>query len=370
MNVEGSSHSQPFPPMIGIDLGGTQLRVALLRGDQLISRAATLLGGDRTPESVLPRLQATIQQAINEANVAREEIAGLGVAMPGPLNNKTGVVYSPPNLPAWRGVPLRDILQKDYPWPVFIENDANAAALGENLFGAGRGSKNMVYLVIGTGIGSGIIADGRLMEGTNGSAGELGHTTIDWRGERCYCGNVGCLEYLVSGTAIARMANEAIAQGHGSDLLAFAQTMLEHLTTVPDKSALPKQSTGTAPLEAERQIEPMSKEIQVTAATVGRAAEAGIPLARELINRAAEALGVGLVNVLHIFNPEIIVLGGGVMQLGSLLLEPALHIVRERATAASNRDTLIVQSQLNDNAGLIGAGALSYYYQNIALKKT
>src|SRR5258708_1265891 len=200
MSADGSTH---MPLVIGIDLGGTQIPAAVLQGAKILARAATLTGENPPPERVLPRIFATVQQALDEAGVTLDEITGIGVASPGPLNNRTGTIYAPPNLPAWNGVPLRDILQEQYQKPVFVENDANAAALGEYLFGVGQGSRDIVYLTVSTGIGGGVIVDGRIMEGVNGSAAELGHITIDWKGKRCPCGNNGCSEALASGTAMA-----------------------------------------------------------------------------------------------------------------------------------------------------------------------
>src|SRR5579859_1666879 len=221
--------------VLGVDLGGTQIRAAVLQGAQIRARAATLTGHDATPEHVLPRIYVTIQEVLEQAKVTLDEITAIGVAAPGPLDNREGVLYSPPNLPTWKAVPLRELLSQQFQRPVCVENDANAAALGELLFGAGQGSRDMVYLTVSTGIGGGIIANGRIVEGTNGTAGELGHITIDWRGERCSCGSIGCLEALASGTAIARKANKAIMKGAGEDLLNFARLMAEHPTTVPDK---------------------------------------------------------------------------------------------------------------------------------------
>ena len=355
-----------FPQVLGIDLGGTQIRAAVLRGSQVLARAATLTGEKPTPERVLQRIFAMVQQALDEAGATLNEISGVGVAVPGPLDYRTGTVYAPPNLPSWQGTPLRTFLQEHYHKPIFVENDANAAALGEYLFGAGQGCRNMVYLTVSTGIGGGVIIDGKLLEGTNGSAAELGHMTIDWRGERCSCGNIGCLEALASGTAIARQANEAIANGQGAELLAFARTMLEHTDAVPDRGALPQQDLSTQPLtetEVEVAVASPADNLHVTAQTVARAAEAGIPLARAIIAQAAEALGVGLVNILHIFSPELLILGGGVMQVGNMLLEPATRIVQERTMHANQAEARILPAQLGANTGLIGAGALPYYYQ-------
>ena len=166
-----TAHQQNLPLVIGVDLGGTNLRTAVLQGSKLHSRVSLLIGENPTPERVLPRVYGAIQQALDEAHVALDQIAGIGVATPGPLNNRTGVIFSPPNLPGWDNVPLRDVLQQQFNRPTIIENDAHTAGLGEYMFGAGRGSKYMVYLTVSTGIGGGIIIDGKMLEGANGTAG-------------------------------------------------------------------------------------------------------------------------------------------------------------------------------------------------------
>jgi glucokinase len=360
MQEKTATNQQNLPLVLGVDLGGTHIRAAVLQGLKLHSRVSSPTGENPTPERLLPRVYGIIRQALDEAHLTLDQITGIGVATPGPLNNRTGVIYSPPNLPGWDNVPLRDLIQQQFNKPVFIENDAHTAGLGEYMFGAGRGSKHLVYLTISTGIGGGVIIDGKILEGANGTAGELGHMTIDWKGERCNCGNIGCLEYLASGTAIARYANQAIAAGHGADLLTFASTMLEHIATVPDQEALPKLDPNTQPLDEYDEFSAEVEPLLVNARTVARAAEAGIPLARDIITHAAEALGVGLVNIIHIYNPEVIILGGGVMQIGRMLMEPALRIVQERAMKTPRDSIHIVLAQLAKNAGLVGAGALIY----------
>lgn len=364
MNEEMTTNQQELPLVVGVDLGGTQIRTAVLQGPKLRSRVSIPTGENPAPERVIPRIFAAIQRALDEAGVTLAQIAGIGVATPGPLNNQTGVIYSPPNLPGWNSVPLRDIFQKNYNLPIFIENDANAAGLGEYMFGAGRGSKDMIYLTISTGIGGGIIIDGKIIEGASGTAGELGHMTIDMHSKRCTCGNIGCLEYLASGTAIARYANQAIAEGQGAELLAFANTMLENPTTVPDQAALPIEDPNTRPLDEQDDLGGKVGPLRVNARTVARAAEAGIPLARAILTRAAEALGVGLVNIIHIFNPDIIILGGGVTLVGPMLMEPALRIVQERTMKAPLEVVHIKPAQFGINVGLVGAGALIYYHMH------
>lgn len=370
MSVDEKTQEKDDSLVLGVDLGGTQIRAAVLQGAQIRARVATLTGHEATPERVLPRIYAAMRDALEQAGVKLDEIAGIGIAAPGPLDNRAGVLYSPPNLPTWQAVPLRDLVSQQFHRPVFVENDANAAALGEYFFGAGQGSRDMVYLTVSTGIGGGIIANGQVLEGANGTAGELGHITIDWHGERCSCGSIGCLEALASGTAIARKANKVIMKGEGEDLLNFARAMAEHPTTVPDKKALPDQDFNTQPLTSgslrHPQPAPSTPEWKVTAHTVSRAAEAGIPVAREIITEAAEALGYGLVSIIHIFSPELIILGGGVMQMGALMMEPALKIVQEHAMQANRAKTRIVSAQLGGNAGLVGAGALPAYYTKLA----
>jgi glucokinase len=358
-----------MPLVIGVDIGGTQIRAAVLQGATLRSRVRLLTGTQTAPEQMLPRVFATIEQALREAQATLDQVTGIGIATPGPINHRTGVIYDPPNLPGWKEVALRDIFQQRYTLPVYVENDANTAALGEYMYGAGRGCQHMVYLTISTGIGGGMIIDGKIVEGANGTAGEIGHMSIDWRGPTCPCGNRGCLEYLASGTAIARVANEAIEAGQGTELLAFARAMLAYPASVPDQGALPiPPDLETQPLEmadeADEHDEPGDRgELpQVNAQTVARAAEAGIPLAREIIAGAGVALGAGLVNILHIFNPEKVILGGGVTRMGDMLMEPALRVVQECAMSAPRRAAQIVVAQLGENVGLIGAGALIRYY--------
>lgn len=373
-NIDTNTNDQ-LPLVIGVDLGGTQIRTAVLRGPTLLSRVGLLTGEQPTPDRIIPRIFAAVQEALEKAGTTLGQIAGIGLAAPGPMDNKTGVIFAPPNLPGWNHVPLRDIFTEQFHIPVFVENDANTAGLGEYMFGAGRGSSNMVYLTISTGIGGGVIMNGKILEGCNGTAGELGHMTIDWHGERCSCGNIGCLENIASGTSIARKANEAIQAGEGIELLTFARTMLEHSSTVSDRSALPTQGHDPSTVELQSFVfeghgDPdasvnageQQEHLHVNTRTVALAAEAGVPVARAIIQNAAEALGVGLVNIIHCFNPEIIILGGGVTQMGPMLMEPALRVVQERAMQVPREAVRIVQAQLGENVGLIGAGALIYYH--------
>lgn len=341
-----STLSQNLPLVVGVDLGGTQIRAAVLHGSTLLSRVS-FLTGDPSPERVVPRLYQAVQQALDRAHITLNDIEGIGIGAPGPVNPHTGVVLAPPTLPGWKNVPLHDLFHEQFGVPIFLENDASAAALAEYLFGAGRGCDALVYMTVSTGIGGGIIIGGKIWRGISGTAAELGHMTIDWRGERCACGNIGCLEQFASGTAIARAAREAIDRGQGEALRAFA---LSHHT---------KDETATLDDNTAGLVGPP----QINARTVALAAGGGIPLACAIIGKAAEALGVGLVNIIHIFNPKLIVLGGGVAQMGDLLLEPARQIVQARAMDTPRNVVQIVPAELEKNVGLVGAGALLYHHK-------
>ncbi|HEX4204484.1 MAG TPA: ROK family protein [Ktedonobacteraceae bacterium] len=348
MIVEGATsteHQDTLPLVVGVDLGGTQIRTAVLQGAKLLSRVSLLTGPNPIPDRIIPRMCEAIEEAIEAAHLTPDQVAGIGVGAPGPLNSRTGVVFAPPNLQGWKNVPLRDIFQAHFSIPIFVENDANVAALAEHMFGAGRHSKEMVYMTVSTGIGGGVISNGRILEGIVGTAAELGHMTIDWHGDRCNCGNIGCLESISSGTAIARRANEMIAMGQGEAFLNFVLTHEQERSGNPDLDQPRNENTA----------------IHVTAHMVAQAAEAGIPEARAIIARAAEGLGVGLVNIIHSYNPEVIILGGSVTQIGSRLLDPALKVVKERAMVVPRESVRIVLAELGADVGLVGAGALIYY---------
>lgn len=321
---------QETPPAIAIDLGGTQLRVAIVQGAKILAKVRIPTGDDSYPERTVDRMCRCIDQVLQMADVKLEQVAGLGICVAGPLDSRTGVVFAPPNLAGWDHVPLRDMLQKHYPGlAIFLENDANAASLGEYMFGAGKGCKDMVYMTVSTGIGGGVICNGQLVVGTSGTAAELGHMTIDKDGPLCNCGNTGCLESIASGTAITRRAREAITAGK--------------YFVDPPALSLADQLPYAEPQ------------------AVARAAREGLPAAREIIRDAAQGLGIGIVNVIHVFNPEKIILGGGLLQIGELLIDPALQLVQERTMKVPYQAVDIVYAELGDDTGLVGAGALIYY---------
>jgi glucokinase len=302
--------------VLAIDLGGTRLRLALFR-----ERGAPPVRVARLPtrpeegfERVLDRIATAARELLGG-----EPIAGAGLAAPGPLDPRSGVLLRPPNLRGWPAeAPIGAALSERLGAPVIVDNDANLAALGEWQAGAGRGVDDLVYFTVSTGIGGGIIVGGRLLRGVHGYAGELGHLLIEADGPPCLCGGRGCLETLASGTAIARLARERLAAGEPSRL-------------TPD----------------------------ATAADVFAAAAAGDRLAAAVVERAMWRLGMGVVNALHLFDPALVILGGGVTNAGRLVFDPVERAVVRLAMPAF-RQTPVVRAALGDDAGLYGAAALAF----------
>jgi glucokinase len=299
-----------------VDLGGTWVRVALAgRTDRLIERRQERTRLEEGPDGVIGQMARMITDAVGDLTVLTRVVVG----SPGPLDPHTGTVYDAPNMTGWREVHLRADLDRLLRVPVTVMNDAKAAALGEYTYGAGRGSNTMVYLTVSTGIGGGVVVDGNLLLGVGGMAGEIGHMSIDRRGPTCKCGNIGCVEVLASGTAIARRFRERLAAGETSSVTA--------------------------------------KTDRPTGADVSRAAEAGDPLASAVFQEAAECLGLGIVNCIHIFNPEVVVIGGGVIQAGPLLFDPIDRVVKERAMSMPASRVRVLPAALKDDAGLLGCVA-------------
>jgi len=313
-------------PIVGIDLGGTQMRAVLAEADgTVLARYKTLTIPEEGPAAVMERIVAGVQVVMGQAGGRRPR--GIGVGSPGPLDPWTGVVLAAPNL-GWYNVPLKATLENRLGLPVVVGNDANAAALAEWRFGAGKGIDNLVYMTVSTGIGGGIISDGHLLLGSHGLAGEIGHTTVEAHGPRCKCGNVGCLEALASGPAIARAAITRLRAGESSGIPARVQGDLD----------------------------------QVTAAVVAAAAHDGDALARDVIEGAAFYIGVAVVNLIHLVEPQLILIGGGVAHIGDLLFDTIRSTVRVRALACMAQGVRIEQAALGDDAGMLGAIAMFLEY--------
>lgn len=306
--------------VVGVDLGGTQLRSVLIdRDGNLLAYQRTDTAAESGPNAVVGQIEQLIGMVTAQVN--QQDVVGIGVGTPGPLDPFDGIVLEAPNLAGWINVPLKALLHERTGMPVVVGNDANAAALGEWRFGSGRGCQDFVYVTISTGIGGGVIANGSLLLGRKGMAGEVGHMTIQTDGPLCGCGNVGCWEVVASGTALGRAAAAALERGHQS---------------------LINEIAAGSPIEGWH---------------ISAAAERGDTLAQTLMRREGELIGVGVVNLLHLYSPERIALGGGVTKSMGQWDPFMRHVVEERAMLPY-RSASIERATLGDNVGVIGAAAL------------
>ncbi len=296
------------------DVGGTNIRTALLdaEGEFLSSlKRPTLAHKGR--EALIGRLVQMFKDTLKGSGVSIRKVAGIGVGFPGPLDVERGIVFNPPNLKGWQEVHLKDILEEEMGRPVVLENDANAAALGEYWRGAGRGVGSLVCLTLGTGVGGGLVLEGRVWHGAKGIAGEIGHMTLVKNGRKCGCGNRGCLEAYCACRGIITTMKE----------------LLERYDVRPK---------GVITLER-----------------IGRWARAGDSLAQRTIRETGISLGIGIANVANILNPEMVILSGGITNLGEYLFGPLREEVKKRALPKAVEGLKIVKAELGDNAGVIGA---------------
>lgn len=309
--------------VIGVDLGGTQIRATLAGANgQLMNRVATLTLAHEGPDAVLERIYRSIEQA-----AGGEKFAAIGIGAPGPTDPYQGVVLMGPNLPGWHNVPLRQHLSERFSAPVYLGNDANVAGLAEHAFGAGRGCSNMIYITVSTGIGSGVIINNRLLLGQQGLAAEVGHTTIDVSAEDQREAMIGTLEGLASGPNIARRAQHALRAGATSLAVDLAEGDIESVDTK----------------------------------WLNRAAKQGDAFAIEQFRIAGRYLGIGFTNLLHTFNPQRFVIGGSVWtHCQRFLVDPIWETIRARANAPEYWKNLeIVTAAFTDDVGLLGAVALA-----------
>ncbi|HSC33201.1 MAG TPA: ROK family protein [Gemmatimonadaceae bacterium] len=314
--------------ILGVDLGGTNIVVGAMPedGSRELAIRSEPTHAERGSEAVVDRIVSMIAQVISdviaEHDAKPHDFLGVGVGAPGPLDRERGVVVVAPNL-GWRDFPLRDAISDRIRLPATLDNDANCATLGEWWRGAAQGGRNVVGITIGTGIGGGIVIDGKLYHGSSDVAGEIGHTTIDSTGRYCRCGNYGCLEAYASGPAIALRAREALERD--------------------EVSALHKMVKGDLDL--------------LTAATVYEAAHRGDALALEVVRDTARFLGTGIANLLNTVNPDVVVITGGVTRAGDRLFEPLRAEVKRRAFRPAVAACRIVPGALEGTAGVVGAVA-------------
>lgn len=305
--------------VIGIDLGGTDLRAALVGPDGAVrAHVRTRTDARGGPGSVIDQMAALVADLGPAAGHARR----IGVGSPGPLDAEAGIVTGPPTLHGWRDVPVRSLLEDRLKRPVMLDNDGHAAALGEWRFGAARGCRHFVYVTVSTGIGGGVVADGRILRGRGGLAGHVGHMIVSESDIRCSCGNRGCWEALASGTAVDKAVRAAALE---------------------DPEGAIARAASDGPVDAR---------------ALGAALAAGDRAAERIVAREADLLGIGFVNLAHLYSPERIVVGGGISALFPAM-EARIRAVFEERAMREFRDVAIVRAGLGSDAGVIGAAALA-----------
>jgi glucokinase len=311
---------------VGMDLGGTKILAAVVDGNgRVVAEAKVRTKAEKGPDAVIERIAETARQAVQQAKIDWRQVLGIGIGAPGPTNPDTGVVFHPPNLPGWDEIALGPLLSEVLGVPVYLENDVNLGTLGEYALGAGRGTCDMVGVFVGTGVGGGLILDGKLRSGFRHAAAEVGHMIVLADGPVCGCGKRGCLESVASRTAIERDLRLGLAAGR--------------------ESLLPKL---------------MGSEGRLTSGVLAEAVQRGDPLVTEVIGRAQWYIGLLIASLVNMIDPEMIVLGGGVVEaLGAQFLDPIRVTARQYYIQQTDADKVrIVPAQLGDYAGVLGAAAL------------
>lgn len=308
--------------VLGIDLGGSRIKAALVTpGKEVLGTASEQTPAAEGPSAVMDAMDRCARRLVKESGLTMDAIEAAGIGAPGPMNWQTGIVYSPPNLKGWKDVPLGAGIAERLKVPCFVDNDANAACYGEFWLGAGRGSSNLCLLTLGTGIGGGMVIEGELVRGPDGTAGEVGHMKVARGGRLCGCGARGCLEAYASAPATVRTAVEALEKG--------------------GESVLSKMCGG------DREA--------ITAEMIGTAAREGDPLALDVLGETGEWLGLGIASLVNLLNPEKVILAGGMAEAGDLLFETIRKSVLLNAFEVPAARAEIIPSALGPDSGAVGA---------------
>lgn len=318
---------------LGVDLGGTNFKIgAVIQRQGLVNSQLEVLDFFEThplpassPQEAVPSITGTLKDVFSRLQKKGPRVNAIGLGVAGLIKRREGIVTLSPNLPLWKDLPLKAMVEKDLNLPVIMENDANAAAYGEFIFGAGKGKNSLILLTLGTGVGGGMVLNKELWRGESEMAAEIGHMVVDPHGHQCACGSQGCLETFASATAILREARLALDGGADSSL---AEKYLENRESL-------------------------------TAEVLARAAQEGDGFAVYLFSWAGEKLGLALAGLINLLNPDVIALAGGMSQAGDLILNPAKKEAQKRAFPALYQSTRIVLSQLGPQAGALGAAALA-----------
>ncbi|MBU3210703.1 ROK family protein [Clostridium algidicarnis] len=305
---------------IGIDLGGTKIAGVItdLKGN-IIKESIIKTMAEYGDKAIVLRIINLIEDLIVSSGKTLEDIRAVGIGSPGPLDPKRGIIITTPNLP-FENFDIITPIKEKFNVPVFLDNDANVAAIGEHTLGAGKSTKNMVYITVSTGIGGGAIINGKIYRGNTFNALEIGHMTLLPDGPKCNCGNYGCFEALASGTAISKRAKEAVESGRDTSLLNY---------------------------------------FKITSYEVFKEAEKGDSVSMHIIDSSLEYLGIGIANIITLFDPEVIILGGGVMKAGQIIFDRIKEVVDQRCFKNMASACKIVPSALGEKSGVIGAIALA-----------
>ncbi|MHA7965961.1 ROK family protein [Paenibacillus sp. CAU 1782] len=313
--------------IIGIDLGGTNIKAALydLSFHCLVERMIDTQT-DRGPEHVLNRIAALAEEMLAELGFSQSQVACMGMGIPGLLDPVKGYSVFSPNFPGWSSIPVVDIMRQTFTFPIYIDNDVRVNLYGEWRFGAGAGCRNLVLLTLGTGLGSGIVMDGRVLYGATSSAGEIGHMNMYREGRPCRCGSSGCLSRYVSATGMVNTFKEQLAAGRTSLVAEWVNGQTE----------------------------------AITARLISEAYDQGDALASEVLRETGTLLGFGLSNVINLFNPELIIIGGGMSAAGERLLQPTREAVAAHALEMPRETCRIVTAHLGGKAGMLGAAVYAH----------
>jgi glucokinase len=310
------------PFLIGVDIGGTNVRMGIVtREGRILRKVQYATDVSKGGLALCEQFFSNFKDLIDRNVKRRDKPAGIGIGIAGAIDMKRGMIIHSPNIPDLDGFALRKFIAKRISIPIIIENDANAFTLGEGWVGGAKGSKHYCGITLGTGVGGGIVVDGKILHGSHGMAGEVGHMAISPEGPLCGCGGRGCLEVYASATGVRRMALEAIERGEGEEIL--------------------RRSAGNAG--------------EITSETVFEAAQSGDLTAQKIFNEMGRFLGLGLVNLIHLFNPEKIVIGGKVSQAWNYFIQSTMDAVERRAMKGPREKVKVVRSKCGDDAGMLGA---------------
>ncbi len=311
--------------VIGVDLGGTKIATVICDFKcNIIAQVKVDTRAKEGVSKVVQRIKDTVYKVIEMAGVTVDNLAGICISSPGPLNTKKGVVLSVATL-GWENIPISKIISDEFNVPVYLENDANVAAYGEKCFGAGIGCKDLIYITVSTGVGSGIIINNKIYHGKHDSSGEFGHICIERGGKKCSCGNNGCLQAYASGTAIADIAKEEVRRNRDSKILNYSNNCIEHISCLSvEKAAIEKDNT-----------------------------------ALKIWTMAGINLGHGISILMQMFDPEMVIIGGGVSNAWDLFYPDMMDTIRLHTYKLIFEDCAVVRAKLGANAGALGAAMIA-----------